>query len=343
MSVMYVHRALTAAVLVVAVAGSASGGRAAGSTHAGAPAVPVARATEPAVSCPGATKEVSNADQLTAALAAAAPGDSIGIADGTYVGNFVADRAGTAEKPVFLCGGPAAVLDGDGVGGGYVLHLQGADYWRVVGFTVRNGQKGVVADRSSHLVIQGLTVQDIGDEGIHLRAFSSDDQVVGNTVRRTGMRQDKFGEGIYVGSAVSNWPTYSGGEPDNSDRDVVRGNHVSDTTAESVDIKEGTTGGVVIDNTLDGAALTGADSWLDAKGNGWLIQGNHGSHSPKDGFQTHQVAPGWGAGNVFRANTAAVDGPGYGFAFTPVAGNRLSCDNTASGAASGLANVPCTD
>jgi hypothetical protein len=85
-------------------------------------------------------------------------------------------------------------------------------------------------------VIQGLTVQNIGDEGIHLRSFSSDNLVVGNTVRDTGKRREKFGEGIYIGSATSNWEKYSQGRPDRSDRNVVRGNSISATTAESVDI-----------------------------------------------------------------------------------------------------------
>ncbi|MGH9187273.1 MAG: hypothetical protein ACRD0U_15885 [Acidimicrobiales bacterium] len=56
-------------------------------------------------------------------------------------------------------------------------------------------------------------MSDIGDEAIHLRAFSTDNLAIGNTIRNTGLRRDKFGEGIYVGSAVSNWEKHSGGEP----------------------------------------------------------------------------------------------------------------------------------
>ena len=39
-------------------------------------------------------------------------------------------------------------------------------------------------------------------------------------------------------------------EPDRSDRNVVAGNTISDTTAESIDIKEGTTGGTVVGQHL---------------------------------------------------------------------------------------------
>ena len=82
-----------------------------------------------------------------------------------------------------------------------------------MGFTVRNGQKGVMLDGSSNSILQQLTVEDIGDEGIHLRAGSSDNQVLDNTVRRTGLRKQQYGEGIYVGTAKSNWAATPRGSP----------------------------------------------------------------------------------------------------------------------------------
>ena len=291
--------------------------------------------------CPAATVTVTDADTLTAALAQATPGARIHLADGTYPGTFQATSKGTAEKPISLCGGAGAVIDGGGVTKGYGLHLDGADYWQVSGFTVRNAQKGVMGDGVHHVVISHLTVEQIGDEGIHLRKFSTDNLVADNVVRDTGKRRDKFGEGIYIGSATSNWGEISGGSPDASDRNVIRGNKISATTAESIDVKEGTSGGVVSGNTFDGSALTGADSWVDIKGNNWSITGNTGIHSPQDGFQTHQVADGWGRGNTFSGNEAVVDGAGFGFHFAPVENNRLTCDNKASGATAGLANVTC--
>lgn len=121
-----------------------------------------------------------------------------------------------------------------------------------MGFTVRNGQKGVVADATTNSIIQGLTVEGIGDEGIHLRSASSYNTVSANTVRRTGLRRDKFGEGIYVGSATSNWGTYSQGLPDRSDYNLVEKNVISETGSEAIDVKEGTTGGRIVANVLDG-------------------------------------------------------------------------------------------
>jgi hypothetical protein len=291
--------------------------------------------------CPAAAVTVTDAESLIAALAQATAGTSIRLQDGTYQGKFVATSKGTAAKPISLCGSAGAVLDGGGVTKGYGLHLDGADYWRVSGFTVRNAQKGVMGDGAHHTVISHLTVEQIGDEAIHLRKFSTDNLIADNVIRETGERRDKFGEGIYIGTATSNWGEISGGNPDNSDRNVVRGNKISATTAESIDIKEGTAGGIVANNTFDGSALTGADSWVDVKGNNWTITNNAGTHSPEDGFQTHQVVDGWGRGNTFSGNDAVVNGAGFGFHFAPVENNRLTCDNKASGAAAGLANVTC--
>ena len=295
------------------------------------------------VTCPAASVKVSDATTLEQALAQAQPGDSISLANGTYVGNFTAEISGTAAKPVFLCGGSGAVIDGGGTDDGYAFHLNHVSYWRLVGFTVRDAQKGVMADGVVGTVIQGLTVEQIGDEAIHLRNFSSDNMIRDNTVHTTGLRREKYGEGIYIGTAESNWCTVTNCKTDTSDRNVVLRNHISDTTAESIDIKEGTSDGKVIDNTFDGSKLSGShnDSWVDVKGNGWLLQGNTGSHSPEDGFQTHQIVKGWGTGNTFKGNTANVDGPGYGFHLTSD-GNTVTCDNKADGVAEGLANVDCT-
>ncbi|GIF96472.1 hypothetical protein Cci01nite_15660 [Catellatospora citrea] len=314
-----------------------------GGPRANTAAAPSSAAGRSADACPPATVTVGDGSALASALARAKPGDSIRLKDGVYAGRFAATAPGTAAKPVHVCGGPGAVLDGGGTGHGYALHLEGANHWRLTGFTVRNAQKGVMLDRTSHAVLTGLTVERIGDEAIHLRANSTDNVVQHSTVRDTGRRRAKFGEGVYVGTATSNWCDVTACEPDRSDRNVIRGNRISAVTAEPVDVKEGTTGGTVEGNTFDGAAMTGsyADSWVDVKGNGWLIRGNTGRHSRGDGFQTHQVADGWGDRNVFTANTAAVDGPGWGFHLAPVAGNVVACDNTVTGAAKGLANTAC--
>ena len=108
--------------------------------------------------CPSPDVVVTTAEELQDALDGAEPGQVIGIADGFYDGQFVASTSGTADAPITVCGGPDAVLDGGGTEKGYIFHLDGAQYWKVVGFTLTNGQKGLMADKVQGALIQGLTV-----------------------------------------------------------------------------------------------------------------------------------------------------------------------------------------
>jgi hypothetical protein len=112
-----------------------------------------------------------------------------------------------------------------------------------------------------------------------------------------------------------------------------------------MDIKEGTTGGLISGNVFDGTGMSGswADSWIDLKGNGWVVQNNHGSNALQDGFQVHQALSGWGNDNIFVGNVADVNGPGYGFWLqSGITGTKVMCANSVSGAAKGFANVACS-
>jgi hypothetical protein len=294
------------------------------------------------VRCPAPNVRVTTAEELTAALRAAKPGTSILLADGVYTGSFLAATSGTAGSPIWLCGGPGAVLDGGGINEDYVLHLNGVAFWRVVGFTARNGQKGVVADATANSIIQGLDVHDIGDEAIHLRASSTSNAVLNNLVHSTGLRKPKFGEGIYIGSAESNMRQYSPPDgPDRSDFNVIAGNTIRNTSAESIDIKEGTSGGLVRGNTFDGTGMTGADSWVDVKGNGWTIENNTGANSPADGFQTHQIIDGWGTRNTFRNNVVGSGVPGLGINLAPIRANLIACNNRNADGSPASTNSKC--
>lgn len=341
--------AVVAAVVVVAVAvvlvrqgaGDGSGsGSAAGPQPVPTPAVP-APSHRSCASHPDVV--VRNGPDLEDALSHARPGSSIRVADGTYDGEFTITSSGTAKKPIELCGNRRAVLSGGPVDGGYTLHLDGASYWRVVGLTIEGGQKGLMADRAVGNVIDGITVRKVGDEAIHLRDNSTDNVVERSTVRGTGLRKPQYGEGIYVGTAESNWCDVSDCDPDHSDRNVVRGNDVADTTAESVDLKEGTSDGVLADNTFSGAGMSEGDSWVDVKGNGWTISGNRGTEAPEDGFQVHQILDGWGQHNTFKDNRAQVSAGGYAINVTKQHdGNVVTCSNVAHAAGSGLTNIDCT-
>jgi hypothetical protein len=294
------------------------------------------------VTCSGATETVSSADQLTAALASAKPGTKISLAPGVYQGDFTATASGTSIAPITLCGGRNAILSGLSVTSGYTFYLDHASWWQLGGFTVAGGQKGVVTDGSSYDLIYGLYVHGTGDEAIHLRSFSSHDVVSHNLVRDTGLDVQFYGEGIYIGSAHKNWCRYSGCNPDASDDNTIIDNSISNTTAENIDIKEGTTGGTIASNILSGAGMVSAaaTAWVNVKGNGWKIIGNSGVNSAGDGYQVHQVYPGWGLQNSFISNTAALSGTGVGiYVQSSDLRTVVACDNSVTGAH--LSNLPC--
>lgn len=294
----------------------------------------------PGSSC-GAGATVSDSDELRSALDTASPGDSIVLAPGTYAGSFSITRSGSGARPITLCGPREAILTGESVSIGTTLHLDGVTGWKLEGFAVSGGQKGVLLDASSANSISGLSISHVGNEALHLRAGSSDNTVDGNTIANTGLKTAKFGEGIYVGSAQSNWCSISGCEADRSDRNVITGNTISATTAENIDIKEGTTGGELRGNILDGAGSAAADSLIDIKGSDWTIAGNMGTNAPRDGSQVHVILAPWGSGNRFAGNQFAV--PSDGFVVDVVGdarntSNVVECDNGADPAA-GSANA----
>ncbi|MBV7668084.1 right-handed parallel beta-helix repeat-containing protein [Streptomyces halstedii] len=245
--------------------------------------------------------EVSTAAQLKAALAAVAPGDTIRLADGTYTGNFKATVPATASARITLTGSGRAVLT---AGGGYGLHLNGASHWTVYGVTVTGGQKGIVADAATGVVIDSVTVHDLDMEGVHFRTSSRDGVIRNSRIYDTGHDGRGMGEGVYVGSA--------GDLTDRSDNVRILDNVIGPGVGgENVDIKEGTTGTRVIGNTFDGGGLTGAnydDSWVDVKGNDVLVENNRGVRTTNNGYETHTQQSGWGCGTVFRGNVSDLTG-----------------------------------
>jgi len=305
---------------------------------------------------------VKTGPELAAALTDAHPGDAITMSDGTYtmkstsvmVGKQNASAAfrlatsGTPSQRIVLQGSRNAIIDGNN---DYGLHIFKANNVDLKGFTVINGSKGIIVDGSNNVVIDGVEVRNIAMEGIHLRSFSSNNEIKNSYVhhtgrdKKTGAIDDQYGEGLYVGTANSNWGTYTDGKVDTSDNNKLIGNRIEYTGGEGIDVKEGTSNGIIENNTFDNAGIAGgfSDSWLDMKGNNWIVRNNRGVNATKDGFQIHGVWAGWGNNNTFTNNVAA-GVKDFGFwVQNNVTGNKISCTNTAPGAPAGLANVPCSN
>lgn len=316
----------------------------------------------------GSTVDVSTAAQLQAALAGARPGQTIRLAPGVYDGSFIGTTPGTAAAPITVTGprtailtnptgagsGPSCPVPTPGWDPGYGFWLAGAAYWNLTGFTVADAKKGVVLDDSPHVTIDGLYVHHIGDEGVHFRRSSSDGVIRDSTIEYTGTAQPAYGEGVYLGSANSNWACHgNSGGVDRSDRVQVLDNRIGPyVAAEHIDVKEGTVDGVIRGNTFDGRGIAGqnsADSWVDVKGTGYLIQGNTGTFAAPgtfaNGYETHNPVAGSGCGNVWRDNVSDLGGTGrYAVNVTSTskcAGNLnvVYTSNTVRNATGGLTNI----
>ncbi|GLY40723.1 hypothetical protein Amsp01_067460 [Amycolatopsis sp. NBRC 101858] len=323
----------------------------------------------------GDTVNVSTAAQLQAALANAAPGQAIKLAAGTYRGSFVTTKAGTATKPITLSGPANAVLINDGPSGdapdcptptagwdsGYGLWLSGAPYWNLAGFTVQESKKGIVVDNSPHTTIDGVDVNHVDEEAVHFRRSSADSVLKNSTITYTGLVQPGYGEGVYLGSANSNWACHgNSGGVDRGDRIQVLDNHIGPfIAAEPIDVKEGTFNGVIRGNTFDGRGISGensADSWIDVKGIGYTIENNTGTFSSPgtfaNGYENHNTStsPSFdnGCGNVWRNNKSDLGGVGaYAIKISSVSKcaadpNVVYASNTVTNATAGLTNIPVT-
>jgi hypothetical protein len=306
--------------------------------------VPTPAPSTPATGTAPVSSTVTTSAQLDAALKSAKPGATIFLADGKYVGKFVAPADGTKEQPITLVGSSKAVLTTDSLSKGYGLNVTG-DYWNVKGISVTKSGKGIVLDGSVGSVIDGVDVGNIGDEGVHFRKNSTDGTIVNSKIHDTGLDSPSYGEGVYIGSAKSNWGSIMGSSstPDRSDRVVVKNNQIFNTTTEGVDIKEGTVDGSVTGNVFTNSGFSGAnygDSWVDVKGNNYVISNNSGKGTLLDAFQVHQALAGWGNNNKFSNNTA--DGiSGYLVSVQKGAtGNVVSCQSTT--AKLGLSNIACS-
>ena len=303
----------------------------------------------------GRSVHVTNAAELKSALSFAKAGDNIIMGDGTYNGKFVIPFGvnGTASNPITLSGSRNAVLNAGDITTGYALHLQ-SNYWIIKGFTITNGLKGLMMDGSEYSIVDGIKVDHIGEEAIHLRKFSSHNTIQNCNISNTGIQTPDYGEGIYIGSAKNNWAKYSSNKPDLCDSNLILNNTIGPAVAaECIDVKEGTTATIIKGNHFDATGITGAnsaDSWIDVKGNYTLIENNIASNPGgdifTDGYQVHCAYNGWGNYNQFKNNQCAVNASGFGFNVQlsgnngKTTGNKVYDNNKVTGAAKGIANIP---
>ncbi len=304
------------------------------------------------------TINVSTANELQNALTAAQPGQTIVMAPGTYLksGGFSVPVGvtGTKNQPITLQGSSSSVLTSNNLTSGYGFYLKGNNnYWILDGFTVRNSAKGIVTDSSCHSIIRNVSVHFIGAEGIHFRSFSSYNTLensfidsTGRDMATNGAWQKGFAEGLYIGSANSNWGTYTKGKPDTSNYNIITGVVFGDSIpSENIDIKEGTRYGSISNCTFNGKGLNGAnsaDSWIDVKGDYWTIECNTGAVAKglkgtlvnANGIQVHENTVSsivYGHNNILSNNASNVDATQYALYLHKTGMSTVCSNNTVSG------------
>jgi hypothetical protein len=231
------------------------------------------------------THNVSNATQLRTAMSSAASGDIIVLAAGTYqpstvvsgiqslsyanggIAHVVAAQFVLKNKTNITIKAASAtnkpVLKATAVGDGkYIFYAQSSNGLKLENIIFETGEKGAVIDRSDNVQVTGCVFRDIGAEGLHLRDGTDSAQVKNNSFTRIGMARKDRGEALYIGSDKKMWhPDYLPANPRDdfkfigaNDNTLVDGNTFGpDIGAEHVDLKEGTRGAIVRNNTFIGA------------------------------------------------------------------------------------------
>lgn len=302
--------------------------------------------------CPSASVTVTDTATANAAIASAQPGTTIRLADGVYGPLVVNDKHGTAADRISICGSRDAVIspfpDTTNMVDEMGVRLSGSSYITLNGFTVRNAQKGVALANTSNSRIYGLRVQNTAQGGIYAQTGSSDNLIAANHISDTGLdktipkqgiwHQDgRYGEGIYIGNSQGNDTCEPDCNSDASDRNIVVWNTISDVTAEGIEAKETSTGGLIYNNTIVFSALPEKSIYaaLQVKGDDYLVMGNTVTSGLRFGMRTTTTQVGardWGYRNVFAGNaitlTGAIEPPELGFLEREGNRNVFGCDNT---------------
>jgi uncharacterized protein (TIGR03382 family) len=177
---------------------------------------------------------VADAGSLSAALSAAAAGDVITLAAGTYGGNFAINASGTADAPIVIRGEDQAgvVLDGQGCTGCNVLEVYGS-YVHVEDLTIAHAERALrfQGDGSTANVVRRVAIDDV-IHGIGSRPNQTDFYICDNDIR--GRLDWPW---VFDANASDHWDDR--GVDLNGDGHVVCHNHIEGFGDPMVDLTEG--------------------------------------------------------------------------------------------------------
>jgi hypothetical protein len=108
----------------------------------------------------GRMVSVANTSQLNTAIANAAAGDVITLANGTYNGSITISRSGTAANPIFIRGQSRDGVVLNATGATYGVTISGT-YVTVENMTVRSSTWGMRIDSPQNAVVRRLHITDV--------------------------------------------------------------------------------------------------------------------------------------------------------------------------------------
>ncbi|PNS18821.1 Serine/threonine-protein kinase gcn2 [Sphaceloma murrayae] len=178
----------------------------------------------------GTGSQTSPFGSIQSAVNAAKAGDVIQLRAGTYrptTNIQITNKSGTASAPITLraYGDEKVVIDGEGLPGTPygldaalpngergILHIEKANYWRVIGLELVNGPYGLYARDASHNWYERLSTHDNYESGLQLQGASSFNTVVyldsyrNRDPRKNGESADGFAckEGKGEGNVLRN-------------------------------------------------------------------------------------------------------------------------------------------
>lgn len=204
------------------------------------------------------------------AVRAVVPGDTVIVHAGSYVG-FAVDVRGTVATPIAFVADGAVAIDGAATTDRDAIHIEGASWVRIEGFTVTHAARaGISAIDCDHVALRGNKLDQNGKWGI-FSAFCDDLVVENNEASRSAEQH-----GIYASNSA--------------DRPVIRHNRIWGNAMCGIhmngDISQGGDGvisnavvedNVIFDNGRAGGSAINGDGVTRAVIRNNVLDGNHAS------------------------------------------------------------------
>ncbi len=204
------------------------------------------------------------------AVRAVAPGDTVIVHAGSYVG-FAVNVRGTKAAPIAFVADGTVAIDGAATTDRDAIHVEDASWVRIEGFTVTHAARaGISAIDCDHIALRGNRVDQNGKWGI-FSAFCDDLVVENNEASRSAEQH-----GIYASNSA--------------DRPVIRHNRIWGNAMCGIhmngDISQGGDGvisdavvedNVIFDNGRAGCSAINGDGVTRAVIRNNVLDGNHAS------------------------------------------------------------------